>query len=290
MPDGHSPQTLPDRATSEVTWERLRATKWRVGKRRAPSSGALQSCIHRFDSGRRLTGLVAKVDLRLLRSVCGQAVADPRGGTVPKPVFVVLAVGVQPRAGDCRGEIGTRAERRAAARVDSVDQLWLLPRPLDPEVRPVPSSPRHHTGVCDLSAAERQRGDFPDVPSGPVGLGSSAISAAESLLCGSASAFNRKQLQTAPLMPQGVGGARVYSADPAGGERPETRFERLWTLGDAHRRNLAVCVSHDQLIGTVRGVIAAPRRPAAVARDARGARNRFEQLSLERARLDGQWR
>jgi hypothetical protein len=71
--------------------------------------------------------LVAKVDLRLLRGVCGQAVADPCGATISKPLFVVLAIGVQPRASDRRSEIGASAERRAAARVDAVDQLWLPP-------------------------------------------------------------------------------------------------------------------------------------------------------------------
>lgn len=69
--------------------------------------------------------LVAKVDLGLLRGVCGQAVADPCGVAISKPLFVVLAIGVQPRAGDRRSEVGARAERRAAARVDTVDQLWL---------------------------------------------------------------------------------------------------------------------------------------------------------------------
>src|SRR5664279_6016432 len=100
-----------------------------------------------------------------------------------------------------------------------------------------------------------------------------------------ASRFDRELLQPAALTPCDVGAARVDSSDPVGWKRPETHFERLWTPGDAHRRDLAACGAYHQLIGAVRGVIATPRRPAAVARDARRARDRFKQMSLQRAWL-----
>jgi hypothetical protein len=49
-----SPQTLPNRATSAGTREHLGAAKGSEQTRETPQISALQSRLHRFDSGRRL--------------------------------------------------------------------------------------------------------------------------------------------------------------------------------------------------------------------------------------------